>query len=153
MTLLYIFVILHIITAASWFGLALGLTSRSRLIVALEGSAARAAADDAARSVRMMTVLAALTFIFALGAFFTGGGFSTYGMPFHTSMLLILILLAIQIFLIQRPMSALHTAAGTGSPDAVLASRKRLGMGLGIGQLIWLLLLVMMFWDRLTATI
>lgn len=145
----YLFVILHIVTAAAWFGLGLRLAAQARLVLNLDRSAATAVATDIGRSVRLMGVFSVLTLVFALVAFFIGGGFAAYGPVYHTSILLILILIGVQYGLIGRAWSTLE--AGLSSPTAGDAEqhRKRIAMGTGIGHLIWLVLLVLMFANRL----
>lgn len=136
-----IFVILHVITAAGWFGLALLLTSVSRQSA---GSADQALRDVGSKAVGMMTLFAVLTFLFGLIAFLFGGGFGAYGPRYHTSLLLVLILAAVQYFMISRGWTALSTEGGV-QEDA----RKKIAMGIGIGHLIWIVVLVLMLWRYL----
>lgn len=131
-----LFVILHVITAAGWFGLALLMTSISRKAA---GTADAALRDVGSKAVGMMTLFIVLTFLFGLIAFLMGGGFAVYGPNFHTSLLLILILVLIQYFMIRRGWLAL-----SGEADVQAAARKKLAMGIGIGHLIWLVVLVLM---------
>lgn len=147
----YILVIFHIVTAAAWFGLALRVAGRARLVLRLDGTAARLVAEDNHRSVRLMNLFAALTFVFAVGAFFAGGGFYVYGSPYHTSLILIAILAAVQFFLI-TPTSAglLATAESSLAREENAATyTRRLIKGVGIGHFLWVLMLVLMFWNRL----
>lgn len=143
----YLFVILHIITAAAWFGLGLRLAGRARVVLNMNEAAARALLDDTQRSVYLMNVFIVLTLLFALGAFFLGGGFAAYGPAYHTSLLLIVLLVLVQFLMIRAGWNGLQTALA----DAEEAEpfRKRVAMGTGIGHLIWLTLLVLMFWGEL----
>ena len=149
----WVLVILHIITAAAWFGIGLQLAGRVRQLLTLDAATAQVVGEDIGRSVRYMNLFLALTFVFALGAFLTGGGFAAYGPPYHTSLLLILIFLLIQFLLIRPAWNTIQSSfAGDVPADKVASSRKRIAMGVGIGHLLWLVLLVLMFWTRLGAS-
>lgn len=146
----YLFVILHIITAAAWFGLGLRLSGRARVVLNMQQPAARALLDDTQRSVYLMNVFIVLTLLFALGAFLLGGGFAAYGPAYHTSLLLIVLLVLVQFLLIRPGWHGLQSALTGGEQEGVAEGfRKRVAMGTGIGHLIWLVLLVLMFWDEL----
>lgn len=149
----YVFVILHIITAAGWFGLGLRLSTRARTILELDGSAAKALADDGARSVYFMSIFIVLTAVFSIVAFLLGGGFAGYGPQYHTSLLLILIMVGAQFFIIRSGWSALQDAVSGSSmnTDNAESARKRIAMGTGVGHLLWLIILVLMFWNQLFA--
>ena len=147
LTLKWILVILHIITAAAWFGLGLRLAGQARTVVE---KGLRGLADDAARSVRLMNIFVVLTFVFAAGAFFVGGGFGAYGPQYHTSLLLIVVLVGLQFFVIRPGWAGLRNGLSEGEASAESA-RKRVAMGVGIGHLIWLVLLVLMFWDNFSV--
>lgn len=133
-----LFVILHVITAAGWFGIGLLLASISRKTAQSDGAAVR---DVGTKAVGMMSLFVVLTFVFGLIAFLLGGGFAAYGPAYHTSLLLILILVFIQFFVIRSGWMSLVAGEGdTGS------ARKRIAMGTGVGHLIWIVVLVLMFW-------
>ena len=147
-----IFVILHVITAAAWFGLGLRLAGRARSVLAMKETAAKAWSDDAQRSVYLMNVFIVLTLVFSLVAFFLGGGFAVYGPAYHTSLLLI-VLMTLDQFLLVRPGWNGLQAALAGPSDSGNASdsfRKRIAMGVGVGHLMWLIILVLMFWNQLS---
>lgn len=147
----YLFVILHIITAAAWFGLGLRLSGRARVVLNMEDTAARALINDTQRSVYLMNIFIILTLLFSLGAFFLGGGFAAYGPAYHTSLLLILVLVLIQFLIIRPGWNGLQAArTHPESTHDAEGFRKRIAMGTGIGHLTWLVLLVLMFWDELS---
>lgn len=149
----YLFIILHVVTAAGWFGLALRIASQARLVLNLDRTAASEMAEQTDRTIRMMGVLLLLTLVFSLAAFFLGGGFKAYGVPFHTSVLLIVLLLAVQYGMIApswRKISRGVTAGEPNSAGTLTAARKRLSAGVGIGHVLWVTLLVLMFWTRLS---
>lgn len=142
-TLYWLLVVLHVLTAAAYFGLGLPLARQAR---AFADSRALALGEQGARTTRLMTVFAALTFVFGLTAMFVGGGFGAYPSQYHTSMLLVLILLGVHFFLVQRGWDGLRAAVG-GTGNASGAA-KRVAMGVGIAHLIWLVVIVMMFWGK-----
>ncbi len=141
----YVFVLLHITTAAAWFGLALRLTGQARTVAASEPLVAAALATDGARTVRLMGIFSVLTFVFALGAFLVGGGFGTYGPAYHASLLLILVLIGAQFGLIRPGWTALA--------QGEVGANKRVAMGVGLGHLLWLVLLILMYWTQFSVAI
>jgi len=148
-----LFIVLHVITAAAWFGMGLRLAAQARTVVGLERSAALALADDTARTVRFMSIFVVMTLVFSYAAFFLGGGFSGYSgrYHFHAAVLLIVLLVVVQYGLVQPAWTRLQGAvAGGGNAEGL---QKRVAMGVGIGHLLWLVLLVIMFWERLVATL
>lgn len=147
-----ILLILHVITAAAWFGLGLRLSAQARTVTMIEPAKALPLANDIERSVYYMNVFVVLTFLFSLGAFLAGGGFAAYGPIYHTSLLLIVILMLVQLFVIRTGWQNLHTALTESSND-LDPHRKRVAMGTGIGHLLWFTILVLMFWNRLGPTL
>ena len=150
----YVFVVLHVLTAAGWFGLALRVSSQARLVLNLDRAAAGELAEQTGKTVRMMGIFLILTFVFSLAAFFLGGGFETYGPVYHTSLLLIVLLLADHYLLIGRPWRKLERGVNVADPVAagdLAGARKRMAAGVGIGHLLWVTLLVLMFWSSLAA--
>jgi uncharacterized membrane protein len=140
-------VILHVITAAAYFGLGLPLARNART---LASNRATFLATDGARTIRLMTVFAVLTFVFGLVAFFIPpGGFGFYGPEFHTSLTLMVVLIGVHVGLVQLGWSKLSEAVARDGGEADASSaRKRVAMGIGIAHLIWLVLLILMFWSR-----
>lgn len=132
-----ILVLLHVITAAGWFGLALSIGGMARKAAAGAGGPI---VEEGAKTVKLMGVFIVLTFVFGILAFFLGGGFGAYGPQYHTSLTLVAILVAIQYVMIAPAWRKL--AAGDTS------ARKRIGMGVGIGHLLWLVTLILMFWNH-----
>lgn len=142
-----LFVLLHVITAAAWFGLGLRLAAQARKTLNQDHPAAVALSEDVQRSVRLMGIFIVLTFLFGLGAFFIGGGFAAYGPLYHTSLLLIFILILLQYFVIRPTWAKIQKGVAAQEPSGELVGyRKRIAMTVGIGHLIWLVVLVLMFW-------
>lgn len=140
MSLKIVFVLLHVLTAAAYFGLSLGLPNWAR---ALATGARADVAVQGGRTVRSMTGALIATFVFALVAFVLGGAFRVYGPTFHASLGLFVVLLGVHFALLVPAWNRL--AAGDD------AARGRLGMATGLAHTLWLVLLVLMFWPRLTV--
>ncbi|WP_022834454.1 hypothetical protein [Salisaeta longa] len=148
-----LFVILHIITAAAWFGLGLRLSSRVRDVLNQSGQAAKALAEDTGQTVRFMTLFAVLTLVFSYAAFFWAGGFTNpaYGPQYHAATSLIVVLVLVQWFAIRGGWQTIQAAVTTGAEGSLDGARKRVVIGTGVGHLLWLVLLVLMFWTPLMA--
>jgi len=148
----YVFVVLHILCAAAFFGLGLPLARQARAYAATRGEAL---GDVGTRTTLLMTVFGALTFVFALSAFFTGGyaagqsPFRFYGPEFHSSITLLLILIGVHVGVVQLGWAALRRRV-VENVDTT-STRKRIGAGVGVTHLLWLVILVLMFWGNLRA--
>ena len=147
MSLLHqLLVLLHVVTAAAWFGLSLRLGRQARLAAA-QGPAV---VEDGSHSVRLMNLFMLLTFVFSMGALFLGGGYAGQ-MQYHIASALIVVLLAFQYLLIRPAWGKLARLVEAGEATGPLV--RRLGMYAGIGHLMWLILLVLMFWNRFLAVV
>lgn len=146
-------VILHIITAAAWFGMGLRLAGQARTVLEADGDAQTALAEDGARSVWLMNVFIVLTLVFSLSAFVAGGHFATYGPAYHSAVTLIVLLTLDQLWIIRGGWSNLQAAVADGAADALESAKTRIAIGTGVGHLIWLVLLGLMFVNRFTAVL
>ena len=131
-------VIAHIVFASAWFGLAVALPVLSR---AAATSPSEALTAVGTRVVQIMTASVILFYVLAVANFFVGGGFSAYPPTYHIALTLGLALVLIQVLVVQPTWIKL----GAGDAEALAASRKRLGMWVGIGHAIWFVILVLMF--------
>jgi len=143
-----LFVLLHVLFFGAWFGLGLRLSGQGRTAVAAEPAAGAALAADGSRTVGLMNVFVLLGYAFALAAFFTRGGFSTYTTPYHIALTLGLVLVAVQWLLVRPAWARLRATVGGDEADA---ARGRVAMAAGVGHLVWLVLLVLMYWSRFAA--
>lgn len=147
----YLAVLLHIISAAGWFGLGLRLGGLARSATA-GGAGGPALAAETERTAGLMRVFALLTLVFAYTALFTGISAGTsYGVPYHIASTLILVLALVQFFLIGPGAARLRKGVDAGDLALAESARKRTAMGVGIGHLLWTVMLVLMFWDTLRA--
>ena len=154
MLLKWILVILHIITAAAWFGLGLRLAGQARTVLSLDGEAQATLAEDGQQSVWLMNIFIVLTLVFSLGAFVAGGHFNVYGPVYHTSITLIVLLTLDQLFVIRPGWSTLlahATGRADAGADAADSAKTRVAIGTGVGHLLWLVLLGLMFANRLVG--
>ena len=151
MTLHTLFVVLHITTAAAWFGLGLRLAGKARTVLSLEGNAATALAKDTQRTVKWMSGFIILTVVFAYTSFFIGGGFTGYPPQYHASLTLMLVLVAVQFFIHWSWNQLTNIVANGASPTSNEAdsARKKVAIGTGVGHLLWVVLLVLMYFDTL----
>lgn len=125
-------VVLHLVIAVSWFALGVRMQTLAKLAHVPDG---KEAGD---KTIRGMTATALLLPFVGLGAMFAGGGFDAYGTVYHVSVTLALALAGIQLFGVQR--------VWRGLPEQGRPSR--LNMWIGIGHLIWLVILILMLWPQ-----
>ncbi len=152
----WILVILHIITAAAWFGLGLRLAGQARTVLDRQGDARTALAEDGQQSVWLMNVFIVLTLLFSLGAFVAGGHFNTYGPAYHSAVTLIVILTLTQLFVIRPAWGTLQAYADnpdSTSEDDAQSAKTRVAIGTGVGHLLWLVLLGLMFTNQISAAL
>jgi hypothetical protein len=143
-------VFIHILAAAAWFGLGLRLAGQARRAIQIQRSAGLMLTEEAFQTERMMSIFLIVTVVFSLIAFFGNGGFVRYGPLYHTSILLIVVLLGIQFLMLRPGWDGIRRAlAGEAAKiGEVEGFRKRVAMGIGIGHLIWVILLLLMLWER-----
>jgi len=138
-------VMLHVITAAAWFGIALRLGAQGRKVASYgddNHETRLALAAEGSHSVRLMGIFLLLTFVFSMGILALGGGYPDQT-QYHIASALIVVLIATHYFLIRPAWMRLSSDS-----DSAKGAAKRLVMGVGMGHLIWLTLIVLMFWNR-----
>lgn len=146
-----VLIILHLITAAAWFGMGLRLSRQARMISTAERAGALALAEDGRQVIKMMGIFAILTLVFGTLTMVAGGGFGYYRPQYHTSLLLLAGLVALQYLLIQPSWNGLTRSIGDTGFEAG-RYQGRIAAAMGIAHLVWLIVLVLMFWWRLTGT-
>ena len=131
-------VILHIVLVTVWFGLTIRLQFLAKALAGGPLAASEPIRQAGDRTVQVATIAIILFYAAAIANFFVGGGFSVYSSPaYHTSLLLGLALVLVQVLLVQPAWGRLSG----GQP----AQAKRVAMGIGIGHGLWVVLLVLMF--------
>lgn len=147
-------IILHVLTASAWFGLSMRLGSQAKLAA----TGQLAVAVDGLRTMSLMGIMLIATFVFSMTLLMAGNGYPGQ-MQYHAASALIAVLLGIQFVFLRPAWRRLHTAVEAGSAyteaesngsEASMHARK-ISMCAGIGHLVWLILLVLMFWNRLIA--
>ncbi len=151
MQLLYaVLVLLHIITAAAWFGLGLRLTTRARTALDLgPDGGGTALVEDGGRTVSFMNLFIVLTLVLSYAVFGLGISLGRLAVAwvYHASASLILVIVGVQFFLIRSGWNALADALGTDA-EAARTARSRVVIGTGIGHLTWLVILTLMLWPQ-----
>lgn len=140
--------ILHVLTAAAWFGLSLRLGSQAKFAVAGHP----AVAVDGTRTISLMGIMIFLTFVFSMSLLMVGGGYPGQ-IQYHIASGLIVLLLGIQYLLLRPFWNSLRIAVESTSdseqPEKQVASRARsIAMTAGVCHLLWFTILILMFWNR-----
>ncbi|MCY3488535.1 MAG: hypothetical protein OXH34_08850 [Bacteroidetes bacterium] len=140
--------ILHVLTAAAWFGLSLRLGSQAKFAVAGHP----AVAVDGSRTISLMGIMILLTFVFSMSLLMVGGGYPGQ-IQYHIASGLIVLLLGIQYLLLRPFWNSLRIAVESTSdseqPEKQVASRARsIAMTAGVCHLLWFTILILMFWNR-----
>jgi hypothetical protein len=149
----YVFVILHVATAAAWFGMALRVPAQTRVAMRMGSGAASALTQDARKGIMMMGIFIALTLVFGLIAFFLDGGFAAHGPEFHSAITIVAAIVALNFLLLLPAWDKFSEALSSGDSDATAKYKKRVAMGVGIGHLLWFVTLVLMFWSDISAAL
>lgn len=147
-----ILTLLHVLTASAWFGLSLRLGSQAKLAA----TGQMAVAVDGLRTVSLMGVMLIATFVFSMALLMAGNGYPGQ-VQYHAASALIVVLLGIQFVFLRPAWKRLHTAVETGNKNTesetngneVSMHARKISMYAGFGHLFWLVLLVLMFWNRL----
>ena len=144
-----LFVLLHVLMAAAWFGLSLRLGSQTRLLLQLDPSSAMQVADNLDRGVREIGIFLLLAFLFGLGAFVTGGP-ANFGPNIHTGMLLVLIMIALHFLGFRPQWKKLREALRQHHAETAAAAQRKISMFTGINHLLFVTVFILMFWHRLS---
>ena len=147
-------ILLHVLTASAWFGLSMRLGSQAKLAA----TGQLAVAVDGLRTVSLMGILLIATFVFSMALLMAGNGYPGQ-MQYHAASALIVVLLGIQFVFLRPAWKRLHTAVAAGNNntesetngDEASMHARKISMYAGVGHLFWLVLLVLMFWNRLVA--
>ena len=147
-------ILLQVLTASAWFGLSIRLGSQAKLAA----TGQLAVAVDGLRTLSLMGIMLIATFVFSMALLMAGNGYPGQ-MQYHAASALIVVLLGIQFVFLRPAWKRLYTAVETGisdtesenNGDGASMHARKISMYAGIGHLFWLVLLVLMFWNRLIA--
>ena len=143
--------ILHVLTASAWFGLSIRLGSQAKLAA----SGQPAIALDGSRTISYMGIMIIATFVFSMTLLIVGGGYSGQ-VQYHIASALIVVLLGVQFIFLRPTWKRLQEAIDVnltkedsklGTSQASKQARK-ISAFTGVGHLVWLILLILMFWNR-----
>ncbi len=138
-------IFMHVLTGAAFFGLGLRLAGQARTVASVQGDGALLLSRDMGITIRQMSIQLVLTFVFAMAALGLGGGYAGQA-QYHVASVLIVALLVLQLWVIRPAWKGLHKAVEEGGERGAFA--RRLAMASGIGHLVWVVLLMLMFWNR-----
>jgi hypothetical protein len=142
--------VLHIAFAATWFGLPIGSTGATKRALGRDVAAVRAALLEANRRENASLVFGVLTLVTGVVLVFDLGGFGAIPASYHLALTLILVMLALSLVLLRPTGAKLQALANDPSfrlPDETARSLvKRLTIGSGVMQLLWLVILVLMYY-------
>jgi uncharacterized protein YjeT (DUF2065 family) len=139
--------ILHILSAALWFGAGIRQTGQIRAAVDAGGEAGSVLAGEIESIRRIVLYAMGGTLVFSVVTLVARGGFGAYGPRFHISLGLVLVMALVEAFLIQ-PVWKRVRASLVGEGEEELSSSGRIAMYVGINHFLWLVVLVLMVWGR-----
>lgn len=139
--------VLHILSAALWFGAGIRQTGQIRTAVDVGGEAGSVLAGEIDRIRRIVLFAMGGTLVFSVTALFLLGGFAAYGPRFHISLGLVLVMALVETGLIQPAWRRLRSGLTDQSAGEASGS-SRIAMYVGINHLLWLVVLVLMVWGR-----
>lgn len=145
--LLLILQVLHVAVAATAFAITLPSGGAMKRAIGQGREVKLAAATLVNRSGQLASIFGILTLLTGLGLVFYLGGFKVVSPTIHAGLGLVLVMIA-HGALFMRPTGKRIVAAVDQGDDAWAAARKRFAIGDGVMQLLWLVVLVLMFIKR-----
>jgi len=140
-------VILHVLSAMTWFGSGLSLPRRLRTGLARGRPAASEAAEDVMRGARLIGIAALCTVVTGFALIFLGGGFAVFARRIHIGLTLALVALALTWFGVRPAWARVaRIAAGTEPLEGATPFVKRGAMLHGITHALLVVTLALMLW-------
>lgn len=141
-------VVLHVASAALLFGVPLGSVRMARSALASGEGAFKLAAVEADRKGKLAGMGSMGTLLTGLILIFIGGGFGVVTKNFHVALLLMLVAFGFSMTWMRSNGAKLVRASETSPVDRAAAELAlgKLGMGSGILQAVWLVILTLMFY-------
>ncbi len=140
-TLHWILLVLHIASAAYWFGLVAGVPRRVRAFTEADAACAPAVARALARDVAGARYGALAAYVLGLGLVFSAGGFAVLHPRYHAALGLGLLWVAVS-WLLARALARLLQGETTAANRARM--RGRAAALAGVGHLLWVTQLALM---------
>jgi hypothetical protein len=140
-------VVIHVSAAALLFGAPLGVVRMARSALAKGEESFKFAAQEAARRGKLTFIAALVTLVTGLSLIFMIGGFALAPKNFHTALLLLLLGTVFSVAWMKPNTTRLVQASEQSPLDRAAAEKAlgKLGMGSGILQALWLVVLTLMF--------
>lgn len=139
--------ILHILTAAAWFGLSIRLGSQAKFAATGQHSVA----VDGTRTLSLMSIMLISLFVFSMALLIIGGGYPDM-VQYHIAATLIIFLLIIQFVFLRPAWNKLVIEVEAPQTGRASLYARRISIFAGTGHLLWVTLLILMFWNRFTLT-
>ena len=136
-------VILHILAASVWLGLSIRLGSQAKFAA----TGQHAVAVDGTRTLSLMSIMLIALFVFSMALLIVGGGYPG-NTQYHIASTLIVFLMAIQFVFLRPAWNKLLVAVETQQIQRSSIYARRVSMFAGMGHLLWVTLLILMFWNR-----
>ena len=141
-----ILIVLHVAFAAVAFAVPLGMPGSLKRARAHGPEAFLAAAQDARRRDMLAGITWLLTLITGVAPIFVNGGFKAMPPHYPAANGLVILVVAFGFLFIRPAVAGVVKAAEAHDDTRATSLIKRIAMGSGIVQLVWLVTLVLMFW-------
>lgn len=139
-----VLLVLHIAAAASLLGVGLASPRLLRSAIGTGREAKALVAAAVAKGSQLGGIMALVTLATGLALVFHRGGFKVVAPSIHAAMGLLVLAIVFSFFFV-RPVTQALVAAADKDDAAWSAARKRYLMGDGILNVVWLVILVLMF--------
>ena len=150
----YVLLLVHVITATVWFGLAMRIGHHARLVSSVERQAATELAARTQVSVRLAGLFILLPLALSLSALLIRSIEGAFGVVSWAAMALLALVGVIHYALAAPTWRKMNRAVSIGEPSQLATlpkARKRLLAVQGVERVLWLVVLVMVGWRALTG--
>ncbi len=143
-----ILVVVHIACAAILFGYPLGMAGLVRRALEVSPEAFKQATAELGKRSVVASMASMATLLTGVGLIFSLGGFATVSKNFHASLSIMIAAIVFNMIWMKPSTGKLlaQAEADTVDQEAVQSLLKKLNMGSGIMQLIWIVLLALMMY-------
>jgi hypothetical protein len=139
--------VIHIAAAAIAFGAPLGIPRLLKASAAAGMLPFQIAVNDVAKRARLARMSGITTLFSGVIMMLLNGGFAVVSKNYHAAFGLMWLLLGISFFVTTPAVKKVKALAAASTLDqaAAVACANKIGMAIGIGHLLWTLILVLMF--------